>query len=60
MAMAIGLNQIHNVVRTYQRALRLLPFTRRSAEQAGHMEENLTSISPDVHGLDTINPVNEV
>ena len=35
MAMAIEFNQIHNVVRTYQRAIHLSPSAGQDAEQAG-------------------------
>ena len=38
--MANETNQIHNVVRTYQRAIHLPPSTRQDAEQAGHVKED--------------------
>lgn len=45
--MAIEFTQIHNVVRTYQRAIHLSPSARQDAEQAGHAGADLTSTSPD-------------
>lgn len=47
IAMAIEFTQIHNVVRTYQRAIHLPPSARQEAAQAGHVGEDQISISPD-------------
>ena len=58
IAMAIKFTQIHNVVRTYQRAIHLSPSARQDAEQGGHAGEDLISTSPDacerahIHRLD--------
>jgi hypothetical protein len=43
--MAIEVNQIHNVVRTYQQALHLPPSVREDAEQGRPMKEDQISIS---------------
>lgn len=36
--MAIEFTQIHNVVRTYQRAIEFSPSVRQDAEQAGQVK----------------------
>lgn len=43
--MVIEVNQIHNVVRTYQQAIQLPPSEREDTEQAGYMKEDQISIS---------------
>ena len=60
MAMAIEFNQIHNVVRTYQRAIHLSPSAGQDAEQVGHVEEDQISISPDARERETIHLTDEV
>lgn len=52
--MAIEFTQIHNVVRTYQRDIHLLPSARQDAEQPGHVGEDQISISPDTRERDFI------
>jgi len=47
VAMAIEFFMIHNVVRTYQRAIQLFPSTRWDGEGVEYREENRTSLSPD-------------
>jgi hypothetical protein len=60
MAMAIELNQIHNVVRTYQWAIQLSPPAQQESEQAGYVGEDQISISLDAHERNNIHLVNEV
>ena len=58
--MAIEFTQIHNVVRTYQRALHLLPSARQDAEQSAHVEKDQISIFLDARERETINLTNDV
>jgi hypothetical protein len=58
--MAIEFTQIHNVVRTYQRAIHLSQSARQGAEQAGHVGEDQISISRDAPQRDTFHLVDEV
>ena len=58
--MTIESNQIHNVVRTYERSLQLSPSAWRDAEQAGYVEEDQISISAHACGLGVIHPIDEV
>jgi hypothetical protein len=46
--MAIQFNQIHNVVRTYQRTIHLPPSARQDAGPVGHVGEDQIFISPHV------------
>ena len=58
--MAIEFTQIHNVVRTYQRALHRLPSARQDGEQSAHIGKDQISISLDARERETIHPVDEV
>lgn len=58
--MAIEFTQIHNVVRTYQRALHRLQSARQDGEQSAHIGKDLISISLDARERETIDQVDEV
>ena len=58
--MAIEFTQIHNVVRTYQRALHRLPFARQDGEQSAHTGKDRISISLAARERETIHPISEV
>lgn len=58
--MAIEFTQIHNAVRTYQRAIQLPPSAQQDAEQAGHVGEDQISISPDTRKREPIHLIDEV
>jgi hypothetical protein len=58
--MAIELNQIHNLVRTYQWAIQLSPPARQESEQAGYVGEDQISISLDAHERNNVHLVNNV
>ena len=54
--MAIEFTHIHNVVRTYQRTIDILPSARQGAEQVRNEKEDQISISSDAreHNLFTL------
>ena len=58
--MAIEFTQIHNVVRTYQRAIEISPSVRQDAEQAGQVKGDQVSISPDARERDSTHLIDEV
>jgi hypothetical protein len=58
--MAIEFKQIHNVVRTYQRALHLPPSSRQEAEQAEHVGADQISISPTAREREHIHLIDDV
>jgi hypothetical protein len=60
MAMAIEFTQIHNVVRTYQRAIHLALFERQDVEQTGHVRRDQISIFPGVRKQNTMRVIDEV
>jgi hypothetical protein len=60
MAMAIEFIQIHNVVRTYQRAIHLPLFKRQDAEQTGDVRRDQISIFPSVRKLNAMRVIGEV
>jgi len=58
--MAIEFTRVHNVVRTYQRAIHLPPSARQDAEQAGHVGEDQILISRDAPERDTFYLIDDV
>jgi len=58
--MAIEFTQIHNVVRTYQRAIHLPPSERQDAQQTEHVGQAQISISPCARERNTTHLIDEV
>jgi hypothetical protein len=60
MPMAIEFTQIHNVVRTYQRAIHLPPSERQDAQQTGHVGQDQISISPGTRERNATQVIDDV